>query len=102
MSFEGCKEFLCKKGHLYVSDVYESDPEMCDCESPFIWFRIIDETNGSPKEVDKPFAECSADEIPALKILMPFVTSKCETCGHVSVVSEVSYIVPEDHGHKLS
>lgn len=48
MSFEGYEEFLCKVGHYYQHDVYDSNKhKTCPrCNAGFVWTNIVDTTNG--------------------------------------------------------
>ena len=53
MSYEGYREYLCRKGHYSTSDAYEDDPTKCErCGADIDWRHSVDQTNGV--EEDNP------------------------------------------------
>ena len=53
MSFEGYHQKLCKNGHLSCPDVYSDIDECPVCLEPFVWTKIVDQTNdeGQPENL---------------------------------------------------
>jgi hypothetical protein len=51
MSYEGSREFLCKVGHYFGCDAYDSDPKKCPiCGESIAYVHSIDQTNGEIKD----------------------------------------------------
>lgn len=87
MSFEGYEQRLCANGHYESFDVYAfmSSDDLCECRAPFVWFNIVDQTNGP----DEGRIE--------LEVATP---PRYETsCGSQAMTARVTYKIPTDSGH---
>jgi len=102
MSYEGYERVLCANGHLHEFPCYWPPPFIVgsadrasliwtcpDCNEHAIWWEGVDQTNdeGHPTE---------------LKECIPEKTSECKCCGHVKVVEEERYYIPDHKGHRIN
>ncbi|KKL91883.1 hypothetical protein LCGC14_1890230 [marine sediment metagenome] len=105
MSFEGYYHVLCKNGHLFTWDVYDSKSPFSlgpwddsneknwkcrSCEEPMTWWELIDCTNdnGDPTE---------------LKIKTPPVQGyNCTECKHKCTSVNATYYIPKERGHLMT
>jgi hypothetical protein len=105
MSFEGYYRRLCVMGHLHEHDVYWPEPEVCpECKEPFVWFQIVNQTNGSfcenPESKGEACEGCEwckegrIDGYIELEVLYPAETETCECCGHVKELAPIRYKIP--------
>lgn len=113
MSYRGFIRFLCENGHLTEFDSYMTDfifdeakntttpTKLCRCGKRFVWHEDIDETNGTPKFVDKPLNECEEDEMPNLKLVAPLKYEDCPTCGQRRILERERFMIPTDHGTRI-
>jgi hypothetical protein len=105
MSYEGYTQVLCKNGHSFDYDVWDSenptssywdDSDICKtwrcriCGKPLAWWNSVDETN------------CDAAGFVELEIDTPEETCVCDKCG-VSHTSKIeTYKIPKSEGHLMS
>ena len=94
MSFEGYYEKLCEDGHLTTFDVYYYfKPDKCRCGKEFVWWHIVDVTNGMDEE--------TGEGMPTdFEILSEEKVETCNCCNHTNVIEEVRYKIPDAVGHK--
>ncbi len=84
MSFEGRFQQLCEKGHETITDIYDAvETGKCPfCSSPFVWSKVIDDTNG-------------VGEIKKLKVLRAERNEICDKCGVGHFIEPTVYEIPE-------
>ncbi len=82
MSYEGYVQMLCAAGHLRLRDVYETDPERCDCGQPFVFTHDVDETNCEPRPL-------------TFTVAQPAEFEYCNL-GHRHCVREATYVIPAE------
>lgn len=86
MSYEGHEIWLCRNGHLRQFNCYATpshNTARCDCGELFCYFYSVDETNGRGVGI-----------LP--KVYEEAKTETCGCCGHVKVVAETRYCIPQD------
>lgn len=89
MSYEGYKQFWCKKGHYWEVDCYSYDhEEKCPwCGKDVFFENSVDVTNGSHDE--------DGNRIDGLidPVVKKEVSGICSTCGGKHIC-EVIYVIP--------
>jgi hypothetical protein len=100
MSYEGYYQCLCKNGHYFEENVYDTHNNACPhCSSEVAWWNQVDTTNGSfyydsaenQKERIDGFVELEVDKPPEI--------CTCH-CGHVHTKTVCAYkFPPQDVGH---
>lgn len=57
MSYEGYEEYICSNGHYNTENNF-SDNKICTCGANYLWFHVVDQTNGyDPDDVNTYAAE---------------------------------------------
>jgi len=87
MSYEGRIEHLCKNGHRYRTDCYDSDRRCPFCHSESAWSHHIDDTNG---DAFGTILEEDWDQF----ILHRKKSDVCECCGHETIIAPAVYRIP--------
>ena len=85
MSYEGYEQVICKNGHYFERDCWESAP--CSCLAPDAWVNGVDETNG-PGQGEVP--QSALEHF----IIAPEKTETCAHCGHTKIIEQAKYRVP--------
>jgi uncharacterized protein YlaI len=99
MSFEGYHQLICKKGHYFAKDVYNSPIENFECptcKDKLAWWNIVDVTNGSFEGKER------IDGYIELKIKTKAKLCACDKCNNVHIVEDATYQIPKKGGHKVS
>ena len=92
MSYEGYERVLCRNGHLFVANCYDSIflDETDDstyswkcpiCNEPMVWFESVDQTNNGGVS----------------RVLIEYKTHECScpTCGNQHYLSPTQYYIPQ-------
>jgi hypothetical protein len=99
MSYEGYEQYLCAKGHYWCADCHD-DPGDCEtCGGPAVWSNSVDVTNGSYETIDGK--EKRIDGHVELEVAAEAITNTCHCCGHVKMLEEERYKIPEDKGTRV-
>ncbi len=102
MSWEGYQQNLCANGHLYESDVYNTDDNTpCHCGAACVWWNLVDITNGSfDVDIDGNETTERIDGYVELTQLTPAENCTCH-CGHKHNKTLATYQIPaEGIGHR--
>jgi len=108
MSFEGYEQVLCENGHLIHFDVMETfcndsiQDRVCSiCGEKYVWFNVVDTTNGSFEINPDTGKEERIDGYIELDVKESHKCT-CEKCGNNHFSSEITYIIPKKGiGHHL-
>jgi len=97
MTFTGSYHFLCQNGHLHACGVFELDRVVpnragvirCpDCQSPFVWWTLLDESKGADESTGRCPGEIELELIESPK------TCTCIGCGQTHLKESPRYKVP--------
>lgn len=93
MSYEGYSQFLCKKGHYWTLDAYETmwddKKQKCPiCKKEEVWKNMVNVTNGSWDDDGRRI-----DNYIELKVKSE-TSGKCSACGKKHVC-EITYEIPK-------
>ena len=101
MSFEGYYQVLCKNGHLYENDVYNTDLEewKCWCGESVAWYNIVDQTNGVydyDYETGEEDTCTRIDGYVELEIDKLEECEVCDKCGSRVVKKAATFKIPKE------
>jgi hypothetical protein len=90
MSYEGYSQFLCKNGHYWTENCYNTEDKLEDnvcfkCASPAVWENMVNETNGTHED--------DGTRIDGYVELEVEKEIRC-TCGEC--IKEVTYKIPKE------
>ena len=96
MSYEGYEQHICAKGHRFDTDcghMFDHREDKCHCGAKSVFCNSVDDTNCIS------FGIIPESEWEKLQL----TPAKQQTCnlGHVHVVEEATYRVPENGGRDI-
>ena len=101
MSFEGYYQTLCKNGHAYCFDCYESkeleDIKCPHCKEHLAWWNLVDTTNGSFDDDGKRI-----DGEVKLRKYERGQKCVCPTCKNNHTTGLDKYHIPTGKGHLVN
>jgi hypothetical protein len=98
MSYEGYTQYLCAKGHYHTRDCMYDDLTICpDCMADIVWSNMVDVTNGSFEQDERPGFEWNEIRIDGYVELEVEYERKCDCCGSVL---ETTYKIPKKKRNK--
>jgi len=87
MSFEGYTQRICKNGHYYEADVYQTEQSCPHCKAEAAWENLVDQTNCEDAGL------ISRDQIIAMLLDKGPVLCRCE-CGHSHTKEQAVFKIP--------